>query len=365
MSSKAFQRTVSGLGVLLLLLGLMAFPPRGPIPSSAAVYDYFWRDDFATSTLHPLWSWVREDPTHWSLTDNPDVLRITTQTGGIYGVGNDQRNILITDAPSGDFQITTKVTFEPSVNFQYAAIQVYQNDDNYIQLNRAYANGDTVNFDKEIGGLPSNIQTVEAATTIWLRITRELNTYSAFTSTDGAAWTPVGQYTAALTNAKIGLTAANNLDSVPEIPADFEYFELEANFPSFGLAHIDDFAAAALHPAWSWINEDAAFWSLTDRPGFMRLTTYNGATVDKNLLVQDAPLGTYAITTRLLFTPSSNFQIGGLVVYGASDNLLMFGRAYCDLGIPVCVGNGIYFDNIDGGGFGENFATVVPDPGEA
>ena len=84
MSSKAFQRTVSGLGVLLLSLGLMAFPPRGPTPSSAAVYDYFWRDDFATSTLHPIWSWVREDPTHWSLTDNPDVLRITTQTGGIY-----------------------------------------------------------------------------------------------------------------------------------------------------------------------------------------------------------------------------------------------------------------------------------------
>jgi len=64
MSSKAFQRAVSGLGVLLLLLGLIVFPPRGPAPSSAAVYDYFWRDDFATSTLHPLWSWIREDPSH-------------------------------------------------------------------------------------------------------------------------------------------------------------------------------------------------------------------------------------------------------------------------------------------------------------
>ena len=142
-------------------------------------------------------------------------------------------------------------------------------------------------------------------------------------------------------------------------------FELEANFPSFGLAHTDDFVTPVLHPSWSWINEDPAFWSLTDQPGFMRLTTYNGATVDKNLLVQDTPVGTYAITTRLLFEPTSNFQMAGLVVYGAGDNLLMFGRAYCDPASAACVGNGIYFDNVDGGGFGENFATAVPVPDEA
>jgi len=177
MSKKVFRRTVSLLGVLLLLGGLMAFPPRGPIPSSAAVYDYFWRDDFGTDTLHPLWSWIREDVSHWSLTDNPDFLRITTQEGGIIAASNDQQNILVTDAPGGDFQITTKVIFDPSENFQHAAILVYQDDDNYIQLNRAWAFGDTVNFDQEIAGVVTSTQIAETADTIWLRMTREANTH--------------------------------------------------------------------------------------------------------------------------------------------------------------------------------------------
>ena len=365
MSKKGLRRAVSLLGVLFLLVGLMAFPPRGPIPSSAAVYDYFWRDDFGTDTLHPLWSWIREDVSHWSLTDNPDFLRITTQEGGIIAASNDQQNILVTDAPSGDFQITTKVIFDPDENFQHAAILVYHDDDNYIQLNRAWAFGDTVNFDREIAGAVTSTQIAETADTIWLRIAREANTYTAFTSTNGVNWTQVGQYMGYLPNAKIGLTAANNLGGVTEIPADFEYFELQAMFPSFGRSWNDDFASPILHPAWTWINEDPALWSLTDNAGFMRLTTYNGRVIDKNLLVMDAPVGDYAITTRLLFEPTSNFQIAGPIIFGGDGNLLMFGHAYCDPGIPVCVGNGIYFDNVGEPEIVPNFATAVPNPDDA
>ena len=269
MRKAALHRAVSVLGVLLILVGLMAFPPRGPVPSSAAVYDYFWRDEFSGEPLHPLWSWVREDPSYWSLTANPDFLRITTQEGGILGTSNNQRNILVTDAPSGDFQITTKVEFDPSENFQYAAIQVYQDDDNFVQLNRAWAGGDTVNFDKEIGGSFTNTQTSEAADTIWLRIVREGIKYTAFTSPDGIGWTQVGQYTAQLSNAKIGLAAANNLGGVGEIAADFDFFELQAMFPDFGKSWTDGFGGPLLNPAWTWINQDSEFWSLTDRSGFM------------------------------------------------------------------------------------------------
>ena len=44
----------------------------------------------------------------------------------------------------------------------------------------------------------------------------------------------------------------------------------------------------------------------------------------------------------------------------------MLGRAFCDLGPPLCVGNGIYFDHRAGGGaVGENYATVTTETGEA
>jgi predicted amidohydrolase YtcJ len=199
-------------------------PPAASAPRSAQL----WLDEFNSPTLDPRWSWVREDPTHWSLAAHPGYLRITTQAGGLVGPRNDQRNLLLAAAPSGDYHITTRMTIAPGENFQYAAIQVYEDDDNYVQLNRAFANGDTVNFDHEAGGVVTGIQRVEAATTLYLRIARRGTTYSGYYSTDGQTWVTVGHHTAALSSPRIGLGAANNLSAVTEIPADFDFFEVKS-----------------------------------------------------------------------------------------------------------------------------------------
>lgn len=111
----------------------------------------------------------------------------------------------------------------------------------------------------------------------------------------------------------------------------------------------DDFNSSALNGRWSWISEAPSHWSLTARPGFLRLTTqlmYSGL---DNLLVQDAPAGDYEIQTRLFFTPTANVQSASLMVYQNNSNLLMLGRAYCNAPPPTCVGNGIYFTRIQGG----------------
>lgn len=129
---------------------------------------------------------------------------------------------------------------------------------------------------------------------------------------------------------------------------------------------MDDFSSTSLDNRWSWIREDPSYWSLTSRSGFLRLTTQQAYSEINNLLVQDAPLNDYEIQTRLMFTPTENFQIAGLLVYQDDNNFLTLGRAFCDASIPGCVGNGIYFDHKeDGDLIGSNYAMTTAVPGEA
>jgi cytochrome c len=135
------------------------------------------------------------------------------------------------------------------------------------------------------------------------------------------------------------------------------------NYRAFG---DDNFSATTLNPRWWWINPDSAKWSLTARPGFLRILTTSGGVGSKNLALQNAPTGDYTVQTRLLFTPTSNYQMAGIAVYKDSANYLMLGRAYCNLAAPTCVGNGIYFDHIEGGaGVGSNYAMSTTKTGEA
>ncbi|MGD9094032.1 MAG: hypothetical protein PVF74_14380, partial [Anaerolineales bacterium] len=248
-------------------------------------------------------------------------------------------------------------------NYQYAGLQVYQDDDNFVQINRAYVNGDTINFDVETSGTVVNTQIAESATTVYLRLDVDGNDYAGFFSLDGVAWTLVGVGSASLSNPKVGLAAANNLDHVTEINADFDFFTVENCRPS---THVSDsFSATSLDGRWTWINEDPSKWSLSANPGFLRLITDDAPPGTAHRLIQVPPAGNYEVRTRMLFTPTTNFQIAGIVFWQNSDNMLLLGRAYCDVGPPACVGNGIYYDQISGGAFTQNFATTVANPSEA
>lgn len=128
------------------------------------------------------------------------------------------------------------------------------------------------------------------------------------------------------------------------------------------VAWTDDFSSGILNSRWSWVREAPSYWSLVERPGFLRIRTQQTFASVNNLLVQDAPVGDYEITTRLLFTPVQNYQIAGLLIYLDDGNYMTLGRAYCDAPPPICVTNGIYFDHTGGGG---NYAMTTPVQGEA
>jgi uncharacterized repeat protein (TIGR01451 family) len=117
---------------------------------------------------------------------------------------------------------------------------------------------------------------------------------------------------------------------------------------------------------WWWENEDPWGWSLSDNPGYLRILTHPDWSAAENVLVQNAPLGSFTITTRVVFEPTSNFQAAGLVMYQDAGNYMMLERAYCDEAPPTCVGNGIYFDRVEGGALVDsNYAMETTLQGEA
>ncbi|MCI0519502.1 MAG: ABC transporter substrate-binding protein [Chloroflexi bacterium] len=112
----------------------------------------------------------------------------------------------------------------------------------------------------------------------------------------------------------------------------------------------DPFSAATLDGDWSWLNEDPTRWSLSERPGFLALTTSPDG--PRNWLVRPIPNGDFDIRTRVIFTPTADFQAAGLLIAEDASNYLSLIRAHCSTAPPDCTGgNGIYFDHVEGGAF--------------
>jgi hypothetical protein len=192
-----------------------------------------WADQFADPTLDPLWSWLAEDPSHWSLTAHPGFLRIITQ--------QQSNNRLVRNAPLRDFEIRTRELFTPTQNFQIAGLYVYGDADNYLVLGRAYCDvapptcvGNGIYFDHIEGGawIGSNYaMTTTVQNEAYLRIVGNGSDLTGYVSENGTEWTPVGSHTLGFTPTKVGLIAGNNVQPEGEIPADFDFFVLQ--YPAY------------------------------------------------------------------------------------------------------------------------------------
>ena len=240
MFAKKFNQILCTLIIAIFLAGCTAaptLPVEFPV-SSEATHDptsNTWIDDF-NSALAPDWSWIDEDPSHWNLTEVPGILRIVTQGESLYRAGK-PKNLLLRDSPVTDFEIETKVTFDPQANFQQAAILIFQDEDNFVLLNRGFCDvggcpGSAVFLDNMVNGkldLANHPQTAVASQTTWLRLRKEGIQYIGFYSVDGQTWEELGRVENLLTPAKVGLTANNaNADpSVSQIPADFDFFTVQ------------------------------------------------------------------------------------------------------------------------------------------
>ncbi|MCD9021456.1 DUF1349 domain-containing protein [Cohnella silvisoli] len=299
------------------------------IPMSTSVTTSDLHDDFSTSTLNSMWSWVRQDSTKWSLTANPGSMQISTQPGELYQTTNDAKNILLRNAPDGDWTMKVKLAFNPTTAGQQAGVIVYQDDNNYLKLVRSYTASNRISFQKEVGGTFDNTYELlgVTATTVFLKIAKLGTTYTAYYNTDGSeTWILLAQTTiSGLNNTKVGLISYGG----PTGPsADFDWFDIRKSQKT------EEFEGQALNTRmWSWIREDNAKWSLTSSAGSMRIGVqpgelYQTTNTAKNLLLKRPSTADWTIKTKVSFNPTTGNQQAGLIVYQDDNNYLKLVRAY-------------------------------------
>jgi predicted amidohydrolase YtcJ len=225
------QMTMVGGQVRFCAVGAEAVCPQDVRAAPTGAPAAGFRDDFDGS-LDPGWTWLREDRSGWSLDAAPGWLRLDFSTGGYFATP--PANVLVRPAPSGDFDVTTRLRASPSRNFEIAGLVVVFDDDSVVQFGRGFCGaapcvGDGYYFDnvQDGGVVGGNFASPGAGRSEdLLRLVRRGNTYTGYVQADDSSWIEVGSHVVDRTPQSVGLLAAQA--QTPGAAAEFDYFEIAA-----------------------------------------------------------------------------------------------------------------------------------------
>lgn len=181
-------------------------------------------DNFNQSSLDTGWVWI--DPlgdSSFSLTDNPGNLRLSTPDRGhdLYPYSNLNAPRLMRDV-TGDFQVVTKVTIDPRYNYQGAGLLLWQDENNYVRLERTLVEG--VDLWYRINGSYSGFEVPYSSPSVYLKLERSGSSVLVGYSLNGQDWIVLPTLNVALAdNLQVGISLLNEWQDNP-IWADFDFF---------------------------------------------------------------------------------------------------------------------------------------------
>lgn len=194
-------------------------------------------DEFAKE-LGKQWNVVREDRENLRVQDG--ALVITTSAGDITQTSNNAQNLVLQSANT-DWTIDTKLSTSqvPGQPAQNAGLVAYQDDDNFVKLVYASAGmarggfggapqaatqatpaaptAGSLQLIVESAGSSKNIANIRLAdsgiadNTIWLRLVKESDSYTAFYSVDGKTFIEAGKAQILLKDIQAGLMACDGV----------------------------------------------------------------------------------------------------------------------------------------------------------
>jgi hypothetical protein len=205
-----------------------------PLNEPSSSENLVFRDDFEGS-FNSEWTWIRAEDDQWNLTENPGFLHVDlTRTSDPFEGGPD--TLFLRWIEEENFEITTRILFEPKRNFQRTGLVVYEDRDNFVGLLRAYADvgnnpGNAIFFDNVSPSVPGyddadfeNFATqISNPSDVYLKLRREGTTYTGYYSLDGQNWTLAGVHTSPIEPVSYGLLIGK---SDQPISAEFDFFEL-------------------------------------------------------------------------------------------------------------------------------------------
>jgi regulation of enolase protein 1 (concanavalin A-like superfamily) len=171
----------------LLAVSLGVAPDDGPAPE--------FRDSFK-GKLASGWSWIREDPKGWRVTDAG--LQVRLQPGNMWGPANDAKNVLVRRAPDpaqGEIEISVTFANSPTEQWEQCDLVWYYDDGHMVKCGQELVDGKlSVVMGREEGDKTRTIKIVPLdSTTVSLRlIVKGDRVRGAFRMPDGQ-WQDVGE----------------------------------------------------------------------------------------------------------------------------------------------------------------------------
>jgi regulation of enolase protein 1 (concanavalin A-like superfamily) len=155
-------------------------------------------------------------------------LRLSAPDGKDMWVGNYDAPRLLRPV-SGNFIIETPVEFNPTTHYQGAGILIYQDDGNFLRLERGFGGlaptGNSVSFVKEGEGLVGDAVPIDA-TRVELRVQRVGNQFTAWWREPNKAWQQIGSTDLDLQpDVQVGVLQVANWGG-EQINADFDYVRI-------------------------------------------------------------------------------------------------------------------------------------------
>jgi len=190
-------------------------------------------DSFAMSSIpDKAWSWVREDPAAWTLTEEIGSLVLTAGPGDIAGAGNSAGNLLLQSANT-DWTVDLKMRCfsAPAMPAQNAGLVAYESDDSFVKF--VYAAAFSMRRAPDAGPGAGQLQLlveengtqksllslsldglIGADQVLWLRLVKQADAYTAWYSVDGRKYEKMGVANAVLKDIRVGVMACEG-----EMPA--------------------------------------------------------------------------------------------------------------------------------------------------
>jgi PKD repeat protein/glucose/arabinose dehydrogenase/type 1 glutamine amidotransferase len=228
-------------------IGLISLTGTGSRPVVDAAFDWFQlvpddttgdvgpNDEFDGSTVDGCrWTTiVRPDPALTRVAGGD--LEIDTSNGDIYQTPNSgPKNFFLQNPPSGDWTVETKIDGSAlNEQYQQGGLIAYADDGNYVKFDLVTDNtvgspvARRIELRTEVGDVVGNPQPQATNLTQgvwWLRLVKQGNTYHGFYSSDGVAWTEIGEAVtnAAVAGGKVGLfTVGTNQTASKTVKFDF------------------------------------------------------------------------------------------------------------------------------------------------
>jgi len=309
------------------------FDPDQPIGGGGGGGGTGFVDNFDGSALGAGWNVVRQDQ---NLTVGGGTLNIPAQPGDLYGGRNDAKNLVLRDAPDGEWVATAKLNFEGTAQYHQAGIIAYGDDGNFTKFGRiahTAAGDEKFEFIYENAGTPRN-EAADSTANIpadfpddfWVRMTSDGTNVTGEYSTNGTSWTPVGRPAPLPANAQIGMFAFSN-DATGNPVAAFDSFTLSGG-PA-GPSRDDEFDGSSLDKTrWNAIVRDTpaeytvsgSNLTITTGPGDI----YSGDTnpPPNNFILQSADHAgeDWVIETKIDSKVNGGYGQGGLLAYADGDN---------------------------------------------